>query len=708
MYLFYALVLRRLTFYNHNRWYLLGYSVLCFFIPLINIASFSSVPRQSEATIMNTSVVRMIPNITFTGTPETHTVRAFDAEQLIVWIFFAGIVIMLLRLLFQLFSYKKLARSAKIISDENAVKLYQIDEEIVPFSFGNSIFINRDLHDENALREILQHEFVHVKQKHTLDILWGEILCIINWYNPFVWLIRKAIRENLEFIADDKVVQSGINKQQYQYLLLRVMGNNNFSITNNFNFSSLKKRIAMMNKIKTAKIHLLKFLFLIPLLGILLVSFRDVIKTSRNAGTITVSGIVVNENLQPLSNVSVEDNINHAKVMTDKNGYYSFKIQPNKNDKYKTLLKFTKTGFENFTTSSYLPSIKNGFIVANIGLRKLNVINANGSVFPFASWGKDYNHSISYNEMLQQLKHSVDEFKKDDKMDKIETSEDSLEKLEDSIEKKNNNKGIITVSRQINLAGLVVDAETKTGIAFAKIYDNKNHFLGESDKNGYFKISIDYNKEGEIQFALNLSASGYKKFRDKEHWGDLRNPKTCIYFGLQKIGSHAEAFSQLGNNDDLNYETVSTEFSNLKKEIDAQDLLKEKIAKAQKGNENVLINIGNDLYLTDNSGWIKINSLNDVIAVNENQYVTADQINSVIKRKDIKFMSPLDKGLKAQYEIDTKKIKDNGKHKSAVNRNDSLVFVEGSLLVFNSDNKNKSKPDITITADTIVLKNHKF
>lgn len=257
MYLFYAIVLRRLTFYNHNRWYLLGYSALCFIIPLINF------PPEDTGVIYS-NFAEMIPVVAVSKRAVMQVQKGFDVNKLVLLILLLGIFVMLTKLLVQLFSYKKLVSNATIISNNATVKLYQIDKEIVPFSFGNSIFINRGMHDETALKEILQHEFVHVKQKHTLDILWGEILCILNWYNPFAWLIRKAIRENLEFIADDKVIQTGIDKQQYQYLLLRVMGNNNFSIANNFNFSSLKKRITMMNKIKTAKIHLLRFLFLIP------------------------------------------------------------------------------------------------------------------------------------------------------------------------------------------------------------------------------------------------------------------------------------------------------------------------------------------------------------------------------------------------------------------------------------------------------------
>jgi hypothetical protein len=88
--------------------------------------------------------------------------------------------------------------------------------------------------------------------------------------------LKRSIRQNLEFIADNKVLEGGMDKKEYQYLLLKVIGNNHFSIASKFNFSSLKKRIAMMNKMKTTKIHVLRFLFLVPLLAVILVSFRQI------------------------------------------------------------------------------------------------------------------------------------------------------------------------------------------------------------------------------------------------------------------------------------------------------------------------------------------------------------------------------------------------------------------------------------------------
>jgi hypothetical protein len=192
---------------------------------------------------------------------------------LCLFIVATGAVVLSLRLILQYFSFLKIRRKAELLSG-NETKIYHVEADIIPFSFGNSIFINKQLHSLDELQEIVHHEFVHVKQKHSVDILWSEMLCIVNWYNPFSWLLKRSIRQNLEFIADSKVLEGGMNKQEYQYLLLKVIGNNHFSIASKFNFSSLKKRIAMMNKMKTARMHIVKFLFILPLVAVLLIAFR--------------------------------------------------------------------------------------------------------------------------------------------------------------------------------------------------------------------------------------------------------------------------------------------------------------------------------------------------------------------------------------------------------------------------------------------------
>lgn len=272
VFLFYHFILRKLTFYNWNRWYLLGYSLLSFFIPFIDIS-----PALHKNELTNATVVQWVP-IFYKQADENSSLSYWNIIALLV---IMGMLIMLTRLVMQLISFRSMRRKAQLISGED-IQLYQVNESIIPFSFGNAVFINRDLHTAEELEEIIRHEFVHVKQRHSIDIIFGELLCLFNWYNPFAWLIKSSIRQNLEFVADNKVLENGINRKQYQYLLLKVIGNNQFSIAQKFNFSSLKKRIAMMNKNKSTKMHLLRFLFLLPVLAVILVSFRKEIGDTLN------------------------------------------------------------------------------------------------------------------------------------------------------------------------------------------------------------------------------------------------------------------------------------------------------------------------------------------------------------------------------------------------------------------------------------------
>jgi TonB-dependent SusC/RagA subfamily outer membrane receptor len=276
VYLFYVLVLRRLTFYSLNRWYLLVYSLLSFFIPFVDIS-----PVLEQRAWTGNAVVQLIPAMgNYAADDASGKINGWVVS---LFLLLVGIIILLIRLLVQYISFLRIRRSAQLISDD-AVKIYQVDQYIMPFSFGRSIFINQHQHKEEELKEIIRHEFIHVKQRHTADILFGEILSMLNWYNPFTWLIRHAIRQNLEFIADHQVLKTGLDRKQYQYLLLKVVGTPAFAIANQFSFSSLKKRIAMMNKMRSAKVHLIKFLFVLPLITVLLLAFRQAAHKEELAG----------------------------------------------------------------------------------------------------------------------------------------------------------------------------------------------------------------------------------------------------------------------------------------------------------------------------------------------------------------------------------------------------------------------------------------
>lgn len=345
VFLFYQLVLRKLTFYSWNRWYLLGYTLLCLFIPFIDI---TPVLKSGEWT--GSHAVTWVPILAYgPDEPEATKVSGhYNSWNLFWMIMAAGMLIMVVRLLIQLISFYRMIKKAKAITREG-MNLYQVDESIIPFSFGNSIFINQHLHSDEELQEIIRHEFVHVKQRHSIDIVWTEILCIINWYNPFAWLIKRSIRQNLEFIADNKVLENGINKKQYQYLLLKVIGNNQFSIAPKFNFSSLKKRIAMMNKMKSAKRQLLRLLFLLPATAILLLAFRnkwkDPGKNENDERKVSIAGLIVDaRTMKPLTGANIFCKEKNITAQTDDKGYYLLQL-PYENKPLQFSLEVSKEGF---------------------------------------------------------------------------------------------------------------------------------------------------------------------------------------------------------------------------------------------------------------------------------------------------------------------------------------------------------------------------
>lgn len=333
VYIFYMVFLRRLTFYSWNRFYLLSYAALSFFIPLIDI-----MPELQKRELDEASILAWIPAFGYTQAAEQSLLKSLTYWDWTLLLIAVGILFCLARFSAKILSFQRMKRKAARLDAEH-IQLYQLDEHITPFSFGNAIFINKHMHTEAELQEIIRHEFVHVKQKHTVDIIFCELFCALFWFNPFAWLIRRSIKQNLEFIADDNVVQNGFDKTEYQYLLLKVIGNKQFAFTNHFNFSSLKKRIAMMNAIKSAKVHLLKFLFILPVIAVILLSFRkEMIKASTQPGQTFVQDTIpaqdadykimvikttgghnmTNENREVIDRISVKDWSDNKKFYEEK------------------------------------------------------------------------------------------------------------------------------------------------------------------------------------------------------------------------------------------------------------------------------------------------------------------------------------------------------------------------------------------------------
>jgi hypothetical protein len=165
-----------------------------------------------------------------------------------------------------------------------------------PCSFGNNIFINPCLYDPETYQQILIHEKIHVSGRHTLDILMAEIAVVLQWFNPFIWLYRREVENNLEFLTDQSVLlHRGVERFKYQLSLLRVSAPHlPFSITNNYNQSLLKRRIVMMNSQRSPRSTVWKYFFLLPLLTVLVFTLNKPAVFGQTASA-TAAGSTGNE-----------------------------------------------------------------------------------------------------------------------------------------------------------------------------------------------------------------------------------------------------------------------------------------------------------------------------------------------------------------------------------------------------------------------------
>ncbi|MCM5529120.1 TonB-dependent receptor plug domain-containing protein [Parasegetibacter sp. NRK P23] len=270
---FYWVFLRKLTFYKWNRWYLLGYSLLSFLLPFLNVYDFLE-PGASKPVVVEAVPLLDLEQLRLLMGREEDASLFSDPLRMAGVLLMAGMVFFVGRLVLNVSSFLVMKRKAVLLQD-GPVKVFALPDGSSHFSFGNNIFINPASHTDGELQRILLHEYVHVRQKHTFDLLLAEFLCLVMWFNPFAWLLRRAIRQNLEFLADEEVLKQGIAPKEYQLLLLKVMSGLPHRFVAPFGFSFLKKRIAMMNKNKTARVHAVRFLFVLPLMAATVLSFRS-------------------------------------------------------------------------------------------------------------------------------------------------------------------------------------------------------------------------------------------------------------------------------------------------------------------------------------------------------------------------------------------------------------------------------------------------
>ena len=268
-YAFYRLFFYKNTFFTWRRAALLCFFAISAVYPLLNIQTWIT---EQEPMVAMADLYADIVLPEFTITPEQAT---SDWKTLLLqtvgFAYWGMVIVLAIRFFIQLAGIIRLAfrcRKAKI----GNTNVHLLRQASGPFSFFHWIFIHPTSHTEDELSEILTHEQTHANQWHSIDVLVSEIVCIFCWFNPFAWLMKREIRTNLEYLADNRVLETGHDSKAYQYHLLGLSHHKAAAtIYNSFNVLPLKKRIKMMNKKRTREIGRTKYLMFLPLAALLMI-----------------------------------------------------------------------------------------------------------------------------------------------------------------------------------------------------------------------------------------------------------------------------------------------------------------------------------------------------------------------------------------------------------------------------------------------------
>ena len=253
------------TFFSVNRFYLMSSVFLSLLLPLFDLSAVTNFSRISTAIMMQAVTVKSeeIQNI-YTSN--------LSLLQVVVVVYLTGVTIFFIRFVIQVVQLLRLIRRYGI-SKKEGLKFVLTDSNYAPFSFFGLIFLNSKFSDLD-MEKIIVHESIHIKQGHSFDLLLLEILTILQWYNPFTWLYRRSLKSIHEYLADEGVLLKGIDRFNYQELLLSMsLGIQVNDLTNNIHKSLIKRRFSMMFQEKSNINSSLKYFLILPVALFLLVTF---------------------------------------------------------------------------------------------------------------------------------------------------------------------------------------------------------------------------------------------------------------------------------------------------------------------------------------------------------------------------------------------------------------------------------------------------
>ena len=286
LYIPYVLLLRKESFFRINRLVLLMILLLSFMLPLMNIHTLSW-DRQPVVQVAQQQMIEIgIPVKVGTYLPEV-MVHGKNNNIQISWFQIASLIFAIGALTILLWRIGQIVRMGHVIRNgslwhqqEKGISIYCHADNVSPYSWMKNIVISAKDYEENA-QEILLHEKGHVAAKHSWDLLLLTLLQVLQWWNPFVYILGYSLRDVHEYEADDYVLRRGISARDYQLLLIKkAVGSSSYTFANNFDHSLTLKRITMMQKSKSSVWMRSKVLYIIPMATLALSAFATSEPTS--------------------------------------------------------------------------------------------------------------------------------------------------------------------------------------------------------------------------------------------------------------------------------------------------------------------------------------------------------------------------------------------------------------------------------------------
>ncbi|MEM8890520.1 MAG: carboxypeptidase-like regulatory domain-containing protein [Bacteroidota bacterium] len=365
-YLFYKFFLDNDTHYGMRRGFLLLSMITAIVVPMI---PFGYVEYQSWENALDAFI------ITGSGGVEVvekiaPLVQSWSWTDYAGLIYVLGVAVMLIRLIWIGIQLAGLFAKAEF-TEFDGRKITYSPEVVIPFSFFNYIFLPAFEEGEYPDPVILTHEGLHIQKRHSWDVILSEVLLLVFWFNPISWLFKKALQEVHEYQVDAQILDAGFDKKAYQLLLLNYsVGKQKVAIANSFNQLTTKKRISMMNKRRSSRHAMFKYLSFLPIafLSLTLMSSSPApvlqLDAKPNGDNWIVVGKVFDQEDKPLVGATIVVQGSMAGTITNQDGIFQIEI-PNEPP---ATLEVSYIGFEKYTVD-----------VEKSGELKINLGTASGS-----------------------------------------------------------------------------------------------------------------------------------------------------------------------------------------------------------------------------------------------------------------------------------------------------------------------------------------